>query len=195
MDTMPKILEAIADGSCYFWFINFGDPGSLNDINVLDKSSIVGAIISGQLDLRTRPYTINGTIRDWMYFLVDGIYPPWAIFVKTIPLSARTNAEKLFFASRQEAVRKDIERSFGILIKKFQILAHPIRIRDETIIRNILYTCVILHNFTEAVAGHFIWSLAADTHEVAPSLMLLSSLSGVSKLLFISTNLFSPSCS
>jgi Plant transposon protein len=39
-----KILEAIADDSCYFWFVNFGDPGSCNDINVLDKSSIVGAL-------------------------------------------------------------------------------------------------------------------------------------------------------
>jgi len=34
-----KILEAIADDSCYFWCINFGDPGLLNDINVLDTIS------------------------------------------------------------------------------------------------------------------------------------------------------------
>ncbi|KAG7345428.1 plant transposon protein [Nitzschia inconspicua] len=74
-----KILEAIADGSCYIWFVHFGAPGSCNDINVLDKSSIVGALLSGQLDLKTEPYEINGTIRDWMYFLVDGIYPNWAI--------------------------------------------------------------------------------------------------------------------
>jgi Plant transposon protein len=82
-----KILEAIADDSCFFWFVNFGDPRSCNDINVLDKSSIVGALINGTLDLKTKPYQINGTTRDWMYFLADGIYPNWAVFVKTIPKS------------------------------------------------------------------------------------------------------------
>jgi hypothetical protein len=140
------ILEAIADGWCYLWFINFGDPGSLNDINVLDKSSIVGNILRGTLDIKTEPYRIGETVRDWMYFLVDGIYPNWAIFVKTIPDTARTNPQRAFFSSRQEAVRKDVERAFGILVKKFHILHRPIRRRKIELIRNILYTCVILHN-------------------------------------------------
>jgi hypothetical protein len=140
------ILEAVADGSCYFWHINFGDPGSLNDINVLDKSSIVASILNGTLNIKTNAYEINGNRRDWMYFLADGIYPDWSIFVKTIPEPARTNTHKAFFASRQEAVRKDVERAFGILVKKFQILARPIRKRKPTTIRNILYSCVILHN-------------------------------------------------
>ncbi|KAG7367252.1 plant transposon protein [Nitzschia inconspicua] len=142
-----KILEAIADGSCYIWFVHFGAPGSCNDINVLDKSSIVGALLSGQLDLKTEPYEINGTIRDWMYFLVDGIYPNWAIFVKTIAKEAREATPHLdFYASRQEGVRKDIERAFGILVKKFHVLARPIRTWREDDMRNILYACIILHN-------------------------------------------------
>ena len=86
-----KILESIADDSCYMWFVNFGDPGSLNDINVLDKSSIVGALISGQLNLKTEKYAINGNERDWMYFLADGIYPEWATFVKTTPRTSQKN--------------------------------------------------------------------------------------------------------
>lgn len=141
-----KILEAIADDSCYLWFVNFGDPGSLNDINVLDKSSIVGALISGNLDLKTEPYTINGNTRDWMYFLADGIYPDWAIFVKTISRSSQRNKNDKRFAQKQEAFRKDIERAFGILVKKFHIIARPIRYWREETIRNLLYTCVILHN-------------------------------------------------
>jgi hypothetical protein len=40
---------------------------------------------------------INGTVRDWMYFLVDGIYPDWAIFVKTIPEAARIDPQQVFF--------------------------------------------------------------------------------------------------
>ena len=72
------ILEAISDHRRYIWYANFGDAGSLNDINVLDKSSIVGAMLSGKLAMKSPDsYKINGKERDWMYFLVDGIYPEW----------------------------------------------------------------------------------------------------------------------
>lgn len=68
------ILEAVADCDGYIWYVFFGAPGSLNDLNVLDKSSIVSGILTGEFDVKVEPYTINGTTRDWIYFLVDGIY-------------------------------------------------------------------------------------------------------------------------
>jgi hypothetical protein len=108
------IMEAIADCDRYLWYVNFGDPGSLNDLNILDKSLIVGALLNGSLDLKVPEYTINGTSCDWMYFLEDGIYPEWSIFVKTF--SNSLNPDKQFFTSRQEAVRKDIECAFGVLV-------------------------------------------------------------------------------
>ena len=43
------ILESIADHQRCLWPVNFGDAGSLNDMNVLDKSSIVGAMLSSML--------------------------------------------------------------------------------------------------------------------------------------------------
>jgi hypothetical protein len=138
------ILEAIADHRRYFWYINFGDPGSLNDINVLDKSSIVGALLSGRLSLRTDTYTINGNDRDWMYFLVDGIYPDWAIFVKTY--TEGSDERKKNFAIAQERVRKDIEAAFGILVQRFHIIQRPMRgwyLEDLT---EIVQCCACLHN-------------------------------------------------
>jgi len=141
-----KTLEAIADDQCHFWHINFGDPGSLNDINALDKSSIVGALISGQLDLKTEPHCVNGTERDWMCFFADGIYPEWAIFVKTIPHAAQRNQNDKRRSKKQEAMRKDIERAFGMLAKKFHALARPIRLWNEVDIRNMICACVMLHN-------------------------------------------------
>jgi len=143
-----KLLEAIADDQLFMWFINFGSPGSLNDINVLDKSSIVGSLITGDLDLKTEPYYINGTRRDWMYFLADGIYPDWAIFVKTIAPTCQRNEHDKQYAKKQEAVRKDIERAFGVLVKKYHALARPIRLWKEEDVRNMIYACVILHNMT-----------------------------------------------
>ena len=139
------ILEAICDHRKYFWQVNFGDPGALNDINVLDRSSIVGGLISGDFSVKTTaPYSINGRMRDWSYFLVDGIYPEWSIFVSTFtnPIDPR----KKSFAAAQERVRKDIECAFGILVQRFHVLQRPLRgwyLEDLT---DIVHGCTILHN-------------------------------------------------
>ena len=77
------VMEELVDPNLYMWYFNFGAPGSLNDINILDRSSIVGALVSGQFDGKVSQYAINGRLRDWLYFLVDGIYPCWSIFAKT----------------------------------------------------------------------------------------------------------------
>jgi len=141
------IMESISDFRRYFWYVNFGDPGSLNDLNVLDKSSIVGSMYNGSLDLRSEPYRINGQSRDWHYFLVDGIYPEWAIFVNTY--QDTSDEKKRKFALAQERVRKDVECAFGILLQKFQVLQRPLRGWYIDEIRELLQSCVILHNMIQ----------------------------------------------
>ena len=141
------IIEAVADHSGYIWYSNFGNPGSMNDLNVLDRSSIVDGLISGELDISTDPYDIdsNGHDHDWMYFLVDGIYPEWAIFVDTF--SNKDDPKRGKFAARQERVRKDIECAFGVLVSRFHILDWPIWKNwylDD--IKDLLDCCIILHN-------------------------------------------------
>ena len=133
------ILEAICDPDTYIWYGIFGEPGSLNDLNILEKSTIVGS--------QELQYCINGTVRDYIYFLVDGIYPKWPIFVSTV-LDATPGSKDKLFATYQEAVRKDIERAFGVIVKKFDILSRSIRFRRREVIRNVLHTCIILHNMT-----------------------------------------------
>ena len=138
------ILETIADPDLYLWSIFFGEAGSLNDINVLDKSSIVTSILNGKFDLKTEEYMINGRFRDWLYFLVDGVYPNWAIFIKSVRYPV-DEIESLF-AECHEAARKDVERAFGVLVLRFMILQHPIRMWYLDDICNLLYCCIILHN-------------------------------------------------
>ena len=58
-------MEAICDPHPYIWYFNFGEPGLLNAVNMLDRSSIVGAIL-------TQKFDINGRLRYYLYFLVDG---------------------------------------------------------------------------------------------------------------------------
>ena len=143
------ILEAIADPYMYIWYCFFGEPGSLNDINVLDKSSILGALISGKFDVKVEDYCINNTIRDWLYFLVDGIYPEYALFVKTISVPTTNAKEK--YSKKHEHRRKDVERAFGVMNKQHGILERPLRNWYLKDIRNILHTCIIIHNMITVV--------------------------------------------
>jgi hypothetical protein len=87
---------------------------------------------------------VNGNQHNIGYYLADGIYPEWAVFVKSIrmPISEK---DKLY-AEKQEGARKDIERAFGVLRHRFSILKRPARLYDRDQLRDIVLACVILHN-------------------------------------------------
>jgi len=54
------VLEAIASGDLWIWHAVFGLPGSLNDINILQKSTFVDKLIAGIIpDI---PYSLNGNL-------------------------------------------------------------------------------------------------------------------------------------
>ena len=55
----------------------------------------------------------NGNRHDMGYYLADGIYPRWPVFVKTIRHA--NDDRKAYFAQWQESARKDVERAFGVL--------------------------------------------------------------------------------
>jgi hypothetical protein len=82
--------------------------------------------------------------RDWLYFLVDGIYPFYSIFINTFH-HLQTSMEK-YFATCQEACRKDIEQAFGVLIQRFQILQRPLKNWYWLDIVNTMDVCIIIHN-------------------------------------------------
>jgi len=120
----------------------FGMPGSLNDINILDRSPIFAALAEG----RTAPvnYTINGHEYTMGYYLADEIYLNWSTFVKIIPRPL--GAKRKYFASKQESARKDVERAFGVLQSCFAIVRGPVRYWDEETLANIMKACIIMHN-------------------------------------------------
>jgi hypothetical protein len=120
----------------------FGIAGSNNDINVLNQSTLFNE------ELRHRAprvqYTINGNQYNTGYYLADGIYPEWAVFVKSIILSI-SDKDKLF-AQEQEGERKDIERAFGVLKRRWCVLKRPARLYDRGQLENVVLACIILHN-------------------------------------------------
>uniref|UniRef100_A0A452ZBF8 DDE Tnp4 domain-containing protein n=1 Tax=Aegilops tauschii subsp. strangulata TaxID=200361 RepID=A0A452ZBF8_AEGTS len=115
------ILEAVASQDLWIWHAYFGLPGSLNDINVLQRSPVFTKLAEGQTPLVN--YSINGHQYIMGYYLADGIYPWWATFVKSIP--APDTRKHKTFAKRQEGARKDVERAFGVLQSRFAIVRGP----------------------------------------------------------------------
>ncbi|XP_074288124.1 uncharacterized protein LOC141613289 [Silene latifolia] len=138
------ILEAVASYDLWIWHAYFGVAGSNNDINVLDRSPVFNQFLEGQ-----NPYvqfSVNGTSYNMGYYLADGIYPEWPVFVKTIHRSNLLSEKRKLFARYQESARKDIERTFGVLKKRFAIIATPVRLWKKCEVGDIMKACIILHN-------------------------------------------------
>ena len=136
------ILEAVASQDLLIWHAFFGLPGSLNDINVLDRSPILTLLANGHAPPVN--YIINGHEYRMGYYLADGIYPKWSTFVKTIPCPQ--GLKKKHFAKAQESARKDVERAFGVLQARFAIVRGPTHFWDEETLAYIMKVCIIMHN-------------------------------------------------
>ena len=52
------VLEAVASYDLWIWHAFFGPPGTLNDINVLDRSPVFDDIIKGEAPNVT--FSVNG---------------------------------------------------------------------------------------------------------------------------------------
>lgn len=136
------ILEAVALYNLHIWHAFFGVAESNNDINVLNQSPLFLEAIKGEAP--QVQFSINGTQYNTGYYLAEGIYPEWTAFVKSIR-APQLEKHKLY-AMQQEAKRKDVERAFGVLQSRFNIVRRPACSWSMKILRKIMKACVILHN-------------------------------------------------
>uniref|UniRef100_A0A0D3CZC0 Nuclease HARBI1 n=1 Tax=Brassica oleracea var. oleracea TaxID=109376 RepID=A0A0D3CZC0_BRAOL len=116
--------------------------GTLNDINIHDRSPVFDDILHGRAP--KVKFKVNNHTYRMAYYLTDGIYPNWSTFIQSIPLPQGPKAEK--FAEKQESAIKDVERAFGVLQSRFAIVKNPALQWDKEKIGKIMRTCVILHN-------------------------------------------------
>jgi hypothetical protein len=121
------ILEVVTSHDLWIWHAFFGVAGSNNDINVFNQSTLF--IEELQRRAPRVQYMVNGNQYNTGYYLADGIYPEWAVFVKSISLPI-SDKDKLF-AQEQEGARKDIERAFGVLKRRWCVLKRPARLYDR----------------------------------------------------------------
>ncbi|XP_048502665.1 uncharacterized protein LOC125498491 [Beta vulgaris subsp. vulgaris] len=89
-------------------------------------------------------FLVNGTTYNMGYYLTDGIYPRWSTFIPAIKLPQ--NPKQRLFTQHQEAIRKDIERAFGVLQARFAIIRKPALAWDKDILWKIIMACIIMHN-------------------------------------------------
>ena len=78
------------------------------------------------------------------YYLANGIYPRWAVFVKTI--SEPHGNKQSHFATMQEAASKDVERAFDVLQARWGIQRSATMMRKSETLWQLITCCVILHN-------------------------------------------------
>ena len=89
-------------------------------------------------------YTILGKNYNIGYYLVDSINLKWSTLVQTI--HEPRGLKKKLFALRQESCRKDVEHAFGVLQSRYAIVAGLARFWDKNELRDIMTTCIIMHN-------------------------------------------------
>ncbi|GKC30031.1 ALP1-like protein [Tanacetum coccineum] len=144
---LPGMLESL-DCCCIKRLMDmarfFGVSGSNNDINVTQRSPLLNDLKLGKAP--EVPFVANDVTYPWGYYLCDGIYPEWVPFVKSVTNLANDDHKRLRYKTMHEAARKDVERTFGVLKKRWAILATPARAYIKEKLANIMYTCIILHN-------------------------------------------------
>ncbi|XP_047961358.1 uncharacterized protein LOC125206098 [Salvia hispanica] len=98
-------------------------------------------------------FTANGRTHHMGYYLADGIYPRWPVFLKTI--SCPIGQRRVLFAAKQESAQKDVKRAFGVLQSRWSIVKGPARFWYKDVIADVMYACIIMHNMiVEQKRGH-----------------------------------------
>lgn len=77
-------MEAIFSLDLWTCSLQFGLPGTMNDLNILEISDHFFKVLNGAFHPITQHYTIDGRDFNLFYYLTDGIYPDWENFMKAI---------------------------------------------------------------------------------------------------------------
>jgi hypothetical protein len=138
--------EAMTDSDLYCWHWFAGRAGTNIDITLVDNSPLFIDILTGRRRMYLADgYEVDEKVRHWkFYYLVNGIYPYWAIFVRLN--HAPANEQESLMTVAQEATRTDVERLFGNLQGRFHILRRERHEWSDEVIILISQVCVILHN-------------------------------------------------
>ncbi|XP_026384367.1 uncharacterized protein LOC113279947 [Papaver somniferum] len=82
------------------------------------------------------------------YYLTDAVHPKWSTLVQCYrqPPAGAVGRSYRHFNNAQMALRKDVERAFGIFKRKFTIICVPYRGLSPREMHKTMLTYIILHN-------------------------------------------------
>ena len=109
---------------------------------MLDQSPVFNDIYLGKS--HDVPFQANRVAYKHGYYLTGGIYPPLSVFVKLFTCPNDLKRKK--FKEAQESARKDVEQTFSVLTRRWQVLTVGARSYEVKRLRHVMYACIILHN-------------------------------------------------
>jgi len=113
------VIKAVCDEDLWIWHLFVSATGRLNDINLMHVSPLYLEVTGCRWPPRNKSFTINGRTCTLRYYLVVGIYPRFAFLISQH--STPSTEEQTTLNRLHEAIRKDVERLFGVLVKRFHI--------------------------------------------------------------------------
>ncbi|GJX43725.1 ALP1-like protein [Tanacetum coccineum] len=88
----------------------------------------------------------------WIWHAFFGV-AEWVVLMKSISQPGSYDVKRIRYKQAHEAARKDVERAFGVLKKKWATVRTPARSRSLKRITHLMYTCIILHNMIRKEKG------------------------------------------
>ena len=130
----------------------FGHPGTWNDKSLILFDDLIKNIHEGKLfannEFKLFELDKDGNVVEITYlgvwFLVDNGYLDWSTTVP--PMNNPLTFEEIRFSEWLESMRKDIECTFGIMKKRFNVLKYGIRLHKISDCDKVWATCCALHN-------------------------------------------------
>ncbi|GKA97011.1 ALP1-like protein isoform X1 [Tanacetum coccineum] len=104
------LLEAVASQDLWIWHAFFGVAGSNNDVNVLRQSPVLNDLKVGKAP--EVPFVANDVTYKWGYYFTDGIYPEWAVLLKSISQPGSNDVKRIRYKqSHGKQQEKMLERA------------------------------------------------------------------------------------
>lgn len=101
-------------------------------------------VLSGEFPSRPPCYKIGSAEVTWYYYITDGLYPLWKIFAKA--LADATDEKAKLLNSNVEAVRKCVERVFGVLYRRFKMLYTTYEFWTVSKMKLLMTAAVVIQN-------------------------------------------------
>ena len=148
--------EMTVDHSKRFQATTVGHYGTTSDKTIVKFDGYITKVRYDKLFTEAQ-FKLQVGEKKWVtekgvYLLVDGGYHKWRIM--QCPLKHTAEENRARWSEFAESVRKDVECSFGILKKRFQLLKNAIYWHKKTDIDNAVFSCVILHNMLHEFDGY-----------------------------------------